>query len=136
MEPMSLIDCLGYSQAVRLIVAHSLVCLAFLWMAVFRFLPAASQAETIRGKVAWWSITCVFPFCALCGYGTTIIAAWRPELAYPAKEILSYLVVFCCCAFLHSTRNINLTSVGNERRTDVMTCMTPLEALKSVKESL
>lgn len=113
--PMEFFECVGWWQATRIIISHALVVFLYWYISLFRFVPAAKHARTRTGRVVWWSIACIFPFCATSGYFTTILAGWYPAIAYPAKEWMSHVDVIACVVFVVSTRKQTLQAVGDDQ---------------------
>lgn len=111
---MNFFHCVGGSQALRIVVSHGFVVALYLYISAFRLVPAAMAAKTRQGKLVWWSIAIVFPFCAVAGYATTILAGWFPALAYPLKEWMSHLDVVATLVFIGVTSTQQLKSVGND----------------------
>ena len=138
--PYTLFHCVGDAQALRIIVSHAIVCVLYFWIALGRFMPAALAAKTRMGKIVWWSIAVIFPFCALAGYMTTIMAGWCPAIAYPTKEIMSHLDVVACIVFILSTRKHNLQAVGDDAFRDdiekLISSCPPGDLFKRIKERL
>ena len=121
--PMTLFECLGTAQAWRIIVTHSAICLVYAYITIFRFVPAARNASTQKGRLVWWSIAFIFPFCALSGYMTTVLAAWYPALAYPLKEAGADFDIVACMVFLIATNRQILQSVSNDQFENNVTLM-------------
>ena len=132
--PMNFFHCVGDSQAWRIIISHTIVCILYLYISIARFCPAALNSKTTRSKIVWWSIAIIFPFCACGGYLTTNLAGWIPSIAYPLKELCSHIDILACCVFLWATDKNQLKAVGASDKEDIKKQISTLKASEILSE--
>lgn len=107
---MNLYHCIGETLATVLIWESAAILVLYAMISATVFVPAALRATSQRQHILWASLALVFPSCGLCGYGTTILAAWHPEWAYPLKACLMAAGIISCVVFLVAVRGHSLTA--------------------------
>ena len=140
--PMLLFDCVGEELGWWFIVTSSIITVLYFLIAIFRFLPSAKQADTFMSKVVWYSITFIFPFCAMAGYFTVLISAINADLAYKIKLAMIIFDIIVCIIFLIATRNKKLIAKSaSDLRFELNPViddklLTPSDKLHKIKELL
>lgn len=106
---MDLFHCAG-GLAWPIIILSGVISVQYFLIAYFIFYKAYKCAKTADEKFVWFCVTFIFPFCAMAGYVTNILAGWYPDLAYMLKLSFFSLDVMVCTMFLFAARGRILIS--------------------------